>query len=475
MSTLISIPAQRLKYTGGIGFNVPEDIDIPVGVVAFTGPNGSGKSLFAAIVAHGRNFATNRIYPTDRKLNIRIVEFSDIHSLAGHKSEYYQQRYESGMNDNVPTVAEVFASRINDTMWLDRIESMGLTGALNKAINALSSGELRKLLLSNALADMPDLLVLDNPFIGLDIASRTLVEDAILKIGRDGGSVWLLMSDPTHVPEAVTYRFTINNRTIRRDETSSGSCSYNDNVDEIAERVSSLITDVQRPLKKSLVAMHNVSVSYGDITVIDGLNWNINCGEHWALTGPNGSGKSTLLSLINADNPKAYNNDIQICGQRRGCGESIWDIKRMIGFVSPEQHLYFADHNANTAKVIAAGLNDFKGLYVPPKNHEFELAHRWLEVFEMEGIADTPYRLLSAGQQRVALICRTLIKNAPFLILDEPMHGLDPLRKKILRVIVTQVTSRPGTSSIFVTHRLEELPSNVTHMMKMPEGVASRL
>lgn len=81
--------------------------------------------------------------------------------------------------------------------------------------------------------------------------------------------------------------------------------------------------------------MKDVTVQYGDKIILDHINWEVKKGEQWALIGHNGAGKSTLLSLINGDNPQAYSNEIYLFDQRRGSGESIWDIKRKIGYISP--------------------------------------------------------------------------------------------------------------------------------------------
>lgn len=89
---------------------------------------------------------------------------------------------------------------------------------------------------------------------------------------------------------------------------------------------------------EEMVRLRNITIRYGGRTILSGVDWTIRRGEKWTLTGANGSGKSTLLSLICADNPQAYSQNIALFGRRRGSGESIWDIKRHIGYVSPEMH-----------------------------------------------------------------------------------------------------------------------------------------
>jgi len=86
----------------------------------------------------------------------------------------------------------------------------------------------------------------------------------------------------------------------------------------------------------ALVELNNVAVRYSDNTVFEDISWRIEAGEHWQLTGPNGSGKTCLLSLITGDHPQCYVNDIRVFGYQRGQGESIWQIKQYIGYVSTQ-------------------------------------------------------------------------------------------------------------------------------------------
>src|SRR5262249_31549617 len=106
-----------------------------------------------------------------------------------------------------------------------------------------------------------------------------------------------------------------------------------------------------------IVELRNVNVSYGDRHVLRGLSWTVRAGEAWAVLGPNGSGKTTLLSRLSGDPPQAYANDIRLFGRQRGSGESIWDIKRNVGLVSPELHVYFSEP-LSAAEAAATGFFD---------------------------------------------------------------------------------------------------------------------
>ena len=240
-------------------------------------------------------------------------------------------------------------------------------------------------------------------------------------------------------------------------------------LEEVLGRMMDYAVDLSAiPLRRMEVTPHDITfalrdcrVAYGSTVVLDHVDWTVRKGECWSLSGPNGSGKSLLLSLIFADNPQAYSNDITIFDKRRGSGESIWDIKRRIGYVSPEMHLYFRS-GGTVAEVVAQGLRDTIGNFGSVSAEAREEAMRWLRLFHLEGVADMPYRNLSAGMQRLVLIARTFIKHPDLLIFDEPLHGLDAARKRAVRAVVNEIARRDSPTLVYVTHYLPEVPESVT-------------
>lgn len=423
METLLTIESPELRYMT-VRLAVPQPVAVPAGITAVTGPNGAGKSTLGRILERGWNITTNRITSPRGRLNVRMIEFADIHSLAGVRAGYYQQRYEATMNDDMPTVASVIGEeRISTDQWRVWSDRLGLKGIDGKCVNFLSSGELRKVLLINQLVDMPDLLILDNPYIGLDADSRKVLNDTFAALGDAGQSVMLLLPEGDIVPEAVSHLLYMDNMTV--------GVECNADAPEV-------------------IRMRGVTVRYGSRVIIDSIDWCVRRGERWLLTGANGSGKSTLLSLVAADNPQGYNNDIELFGRRRGSGESIWDIKCRIGYISPEMHLYFNGGQSTVLSVVAHGLHDTVGEFTKLREGEADKAMEWLEKCGIAHLADRRFATLSAGEQRMALLARTLIKNPELLILDEPMHGLDARNRARVRTLTERAAA--GSTLIYVTH-----------------------
>jgi molybdate transport system ATP-binding protein len=229
-----------------------------------------------------------------------------------------------------------------------------------------------------------------------------------------------------------------------------------------------------RPAQKrpafELARLRNATVRYGDTVILRNINWTVRAGESWALLGPNGSGKTTLLSLILGDNPQVYTNDIVVFGRPRGGGESVWEIKKHIGWVSPELHLHFND-SATCFEVVASGFYDTVGLFQPPTARQRTAARRCLARFQLLEFARAPLFSLSAGLQRMVLLARALVKRPRLLILDEPCQGLDSAhRNSFVRAVDALIRARAATI-IYVTHRPDEIPPSIHHVLRLPASL----
>jgi molybdate transport system ATP-binding protein len=218
-----------------------------------------------------------------------------------------------------------------------------------------------------------------------------------------------------------------------------------------------------------LVEMKNTSVAYGGTTVLDNINWTMKLGENWAVLGSNGAGKTTLLSLILGDNPQAYANRITLFGKRRGSGESVWDIKRNIGWVSPELQAF---HQKGTTcfHAVCSGFFDSVGLYRACSPDQERLAVQWLDSFGISHLREHALGTVSAGEQRLVFLARALVKNPILLILDEPCLGLDVHHRTRINNLLDQLCRQTPVNLIYVTHHFDEMPRSITHVLKLEKG-----
>ncbi|MDE5814034.1 MAG: ATP-binding cassette domain-containing protein, partial [Muribaculaceae bacterium] len=196
---IISFDSERLGY-GKVELSNPSGSGIPRGVTPVIGKNGSGKTTLGNILAKGRYAYGNRLGFSDGISRIKMITFTDIHSFTGIDVQYCHQRMEATANDYVLTVGEIFNKKLDSPVWHRYSEIFRLNNIETKKINYLSSGELRKLLIINALCENPDVLILDNPYIGLDAESRGDFDEAMKQLRDNGVSVVFLLCDPQDVP-----------------------------------------------------------------------------------------------------------------------------------------------------------------------------------------------------------------------------------------------------------------------------------
>ena len=375
--------------------------------LAIVGPNASGKSRLASALA-GRCGA-------------KYITFRDSYGSYGDRNFFMQQRW------NLVTLE-------NDAPSVD-----------GRPLVTLSSGELRKYQLRRALESGTDVLVIDNPYIGLDPHARKVLTRQLTELAATTSLV-LVLSRVAEIPPFITHVVPV----------ADG---------EAGEKVprEAYLDSVLPP---AVIRMRGVTIRYGERTVLDALDWTVRQGEHWALTGANGSGKTTLLSLICADNPMAYACDIELFGRPRGSGETIWDIKKNIGFVSPELHRAFQT-DAPALDIVASGLFDTEGLYRHPSPEQYACARRWMGEFGMEALAERRFLQLSSGEQRLCLVARAFVKDPPLYVLDEPLHGLDEEQRRRVKALLDRFCGAPGKTLLMVTHYPEEYPACIDHSLTL--------
>ena len=427
-----------------------------------TATTGQGRIIVVyGLNATGKTLMAERMRREMKSDSVRYVAFCDTYGTATDRSYYLQQRWnQHDIDEETPTVAQSlersFLLSGPDTAERRQLQRhlyslMGMEPLSDKIVIALSSGELRKMQLVKTLMANPRTLILDNPFIGLDIEARTMLSEQLQQLRQQGMTLYLLVARPNEIPAFA-------------DEVRG------ERLEVRGERLPAQ-TDISHtshlsPLTSEIVLLRDVTIRYGNRTILDRLSWTIRQGEHWALQGRNGSGKSTLLSLICADNPQSYACDITLFGHQRGSGESIWDIKRRIGYVSPELHRSY-QRNLPALSIVASGLKDTVGLYARATDEDKQQCLKWMQRFGIEQLAQRVFTQLSSGEQRLILVCRAFVKNPDLLILDEPMHGLDMPRQQLVKDIINDYCSDPQKTLIMVTHYNEELPSCINRHLTL--------
>lgn len=447
--------------------------------IAIVGRNGAGKSMLVDLIT-GRHPAFPGMveYGFEEPYNnIRHITFRDTYGGDNDHTYFLQQRWnQMEIDEATPTVGdrleEAYRTAGEDNAARRVLQKhiyrlFHLEELLDKYIILLSSGELRKYKLAASLFTDPKVLIMDNPFIGLDATARDQLKELLGTLSKERHlQIVLVLAKSDDMPDFITHVVEVSDMRVLPKMTRSafleGRTSFPARVLPEERRQALLDLPSRGATAGEVIRFNKVSIRYGARTILKNLDWTVKQGERWSLSGQNGSGKSTLLSLVCADNPQAYACNISLFGHKRGSGESIWDIKKHIGYVSPEMHRSYRQ-DIPAIRIVASGLQDSVGLYVKPKESEYAVCRRWMEIFGIGHLADRTFLKMSSGEQRLVLLARAFVKDPDLLILDEPLHGLDDINRRLVKDIIEAFCQRSDKTLIFVTHYQEELPAVITN------------
>ncbi len=447
--------------------------------LAVIGPSGSGKtSLIKTLI--GNHFSKGTIvFKTEKggKPNIEIIaQQHQFKNLSNLNSFYYQQRFNSNDSEDAITVQDALnETGAEHTVMKETLLLLGISHIQNTRLIQLSNGEHKRFQLAKVILKNAEWLLLDNPYTGLDVSARKMLNSILDKLADTGVNL-LLVTSATDIPKCITHVALLKEGGLTAVMERRSFEAGKDVMATVSEELihfNGLLQSVKPaynyPDFSIAIKMVNVSVNYNNRCILDNINWEVKKGECWNVSGHNGSGKSTLLSLVNGDNPQAFANEIYLFDRKKGSGESIWDIKQKIGYVSPELHHYF-DSSASCYEVVASGLFDTIGLFRQLSASQKVMVDPWVSLLQIGHLSKKFFAQLSNGEQRLVLLARALVKNPPMLILDEPCQGLDTAVATRFIALINEICVQMQKTLVYVSHYEEEIPSCVTHTLKLAQG-----
>lgn len=465
---------------------------------AIVGPTGAGKSLLAKTIAGlvpplggciDYHLPAESAMGGQTRDRVAYVAFDE---RPGGAALFHQARWHASLDTPLPRVADILTAdaiwrrnpyeisdrRFPDPATFERnrervIAQLELASLLERQLHQLSDGEWRRVQIARGLLKAPALLILDDPFTGLDRHFRETLQRLIPALTQHGTQILLVLPDGQEPPSAVTHVLAMDRGRIVAQGAKDAVLLTLGTDRSPTQPGAPDSRGFLGPAAPPVIEMHDIHVVHEGLPILEDITWIVREGEKWALLGPNGAGKSTLLSLILGDHPQAYANAVALFGRPRGSGESVWEIKRRIGWVAPELQRYHPPQSS-AFDVVCSGFHDTLGLYHPGTAEQEDIAREWMARLGLDADRARSYRSLSRGEQRLALIARALVKDPELLILDEPCQGLDLEHQPRVLDAIDAVASEPGRTMIYVTHRPSEFPRCLTHVLELRGGKVVR-
>jgi molybdate transport system ATP-binding protein len=458
---------------------------------AVIGANGAGKSTLVKALAGDLPLVRgNAVYhfleemglsgsaPEGQVARLAFDTERDFHSIKASFDSF------SAEQDGEVSVAEsiLWHSSAEGRFEQDRLreiaQQLGIEHLLGRAIHVLSSGEAKKVLLARALLRSPRLLILDEPFEGLDERAKAELKGLIDRLMSGRMRVILVTHRFEEIGPKITHVLSVKDcrvmfqgpaREILKPERileifgEGGLCEEGKGLYFKAQK------EKQGCLPQELIVMRNTTVRYSEHIVLSRIDWTVRRCENWAVLGPNGAGKSKLLDLITGDNVQGYANDIHLFGRRKGSGETVWEIKEKLSIVSAEFQMRY-QKRIPAYDVVCSGFFDSIGVYQSCTEEQHKTVREWLGLLNMGDMARKRFDHLSHGQQRLILLARAMVKSPLLMILDEPCDGLDYANRKKVLEFIEFIGSQTATDLIYVTHHKDELPTCITHALVLAKG-----
>lgn len=487
MRTIIKLDKIGLKLEGE---SILKGIDLQISegeLIAFVGPSASGKTVLGRLIA-GMMKQSEGIFEVQEGVQSVFVEQQDnFFAQSGIRHTYYSQRYEYFEGRAVPTVADLL--KIDADNWQEDLKLASIIRKLNieylldRQLLLLSNGERKRVQIVSALMQNPDIFIFDQPFIGLDTHSREIMRSLMQELKLQGKTI-LLICSKREVSDLCERVVLMQKGAVSKIQSFKEFSAQNVQTESGLPNVQELNLPLpeQSQLFETMVRMRHVDVAIAGKQILQDINWEIKRNERWLLAGHNGSGKSTLLSLVTADNPHGYNKDLMLFDRMRGSGETVWDIKKNIGFVSPELHLYFLrqtkltghhfsmQHSIDCLSVLVSGFKEEIGFSSQGTVYQEKIAIQWAESLGLTHLIKKQFTELSLGEQRMLLLIRAIIKNPPLLILDEPCQGIDYEQTQRFIRILDLICEKLDITMIYVSHASDELPKCLSHKLELEAG-----
>ncbi|KAI5840751.1 P-loop containing nucleoside triphosphate hydrolase protein [Morchella snyderi] len=488
-----------------------------IGLVSF-GAGARGTGMLAGGTGgggEGEGYAASRYESLREEFDLTLLQWLEGAAAAG--GNLYEHASAAGEGEGEGEVeVEAEKRRRRREAVASVAERLQLGPLLEQSVMTLSNGQARRARIAQALLRRPEVLLVDEPFMGLDPIAKRHISSLLDSISSRPGVPFaaqvvcgLRLQDA--VPEWSTHlAYAADNQVhaigekgavveemarkglrILLQEGGGGGKGQGGLLEKVWAGVGKLGggkegleekkegegEEREEDLPEKLIEMKNVRIAYYGKEILKDFSWTIRRGEKWGLFGPNGSGKTTLISLITSDHPQTYSLPITHFGKPRlptpgTPGTPVTELQRRIGHSSPEIHAFFPRH-LSLRRAVLSGYADAP--LAPPvlTRAQREGAERWMRAFDDVVVAGGGGWEVAFGEaglcvQRLALFLRAVVPRRDVLVMDEAFSGMEEaVRDRCLRVL-EGVGGRVAV--VVVSHDAGELPAGVGRWVRLVEG-----
>lgn len=412
-------------------------------LVVITGPSGSGKSTLARCLNGLIPHATRGTMVGEVTVMGMDTRDHDVPDFARHVGMVFQdpgyQLVTADVESEIafgPEALNLAAGEIG-TRIADAAGLLTITRLLGRPVAELSWGERQRVAIASVLALRPPVLVMDEPFSGLDAASARALASLLSDLRYKEGTAIIVFEHRTALLNRVADRFIA----MRDGEIVPGT--HQDSPGRPPAGLSAPGT----------VRSANPSVSFQDVTyrysgsgapTLDGICLDLFPGEVTVIAGPNGSGKTTLLQHCNG--LLAPDRGSISCMGTPLAGKTVAEIARHAGLLG--QHADFQIFESTVSREVAFGPGNL-GKTAQETGHIVEKTLRACSLAHID--PETPPLGLSGGEKQRVALASVLAMETPVVILDEPTFGLDPGLKQSLAALLRSLAAT-GRTVIVATH-----------------------
>ena len=226
----------------------------------------------------------------------------------------------------------------------------------------------------------------------------------------------------------------------------------------------------------SILSISGITKNFGGLTVLDGIDMEIEQGKLYQLIGPNGSGKTTLINVVSGllkpDDGKIIFDGTDIT--QKGLFDTYktglvrtWQIPQPFNTLTTmENFLISSSGNAGESFLMAPLRSKWK-------NDEKRIADKAMKIMEIVSLVekkDTISQNLSGGQQKLLELGRAMMSDASMILMDEPIAGINPTLAHELFEKISSLCKKQKITFLIVEHRLDIALQYADHVFAMNRG-----